>query len=112
MLVSVLRRRGEHMADTVRAYLEARGWIVSHVFDICWMDHDEPGFYKEWVSSGAKRVICLCVPDALVLEEGEYEGSYSGALTPSDSMAVEWPWRPYQPEWAGGAQEPLAAVAG
>lgn len=81
--------------------LAARGWDLSSSPDYCWLDHAElvPG-YRKVIDDGHRRwEIILCVPDALVLEcnaEDNGDIDYTGALTPADSRAGEWPWQPVQ----------------
>lgn len=71
-------------------FLASRGWDMSQPADVCYLDHSEfvPGYRK--VAAG--REIVLCPEDALMLEAGERDGDYAGALTPADSRAGEWPW--------------------
>lgn len=73
--------------------LAMRGWpvLVQKSYDLCWLDCDKTGWLK--TSDDGTRVICLCPAHALLLEEGVYDGSYSGAGLPPGSMASEWPWR-------------------
>jgi hypothetical protein len=77
----------------LRGWLSARGWDMTAVADRCWLDCDGDGYRKTWADRrGTRWEICLCPQDALVLEEGAWGGDYSGAPTPGDSAAGEWPW--------------------
>ena len=76
------------MAAPDFAFLASRGWDMTQVADVCWLDHDAPGYRK----ASAGQEIILCPEDALVLEAGEADGDYAGSLTPADSRACEWPW--------------------
>ena len=75
-----------------RAFLASRGWDLSAPVDTCYLDCAEPGYVKTAEIGGRRQEIILCLADAMVLEEGAWEGDYSGALTPADSRAGEWPW--------------------
>jgi hypothetical protein len=76
-------------------FLRTRGWELQAVFDVCWLDHSDPGYRKTLIDVNAVEwEIVLCLPDALVLEQGVWEGDYAGAPTPEDSDAAGWPWRP------------------
>lgn len=77
-------------ADT--EFLAARGWDMSAPVDTCHLDCPDPGYLK--IVNGME--IILCPADALVLEAGAWHGDYSGAETPADSMAAEWPWMALQ----------------
>ena len=82
------------MAEDLRAArLIARGWTPprDHL-DICYLDCAEPGFTK--VVRGSE--ICLCVDDAMVLENGSWGEDYAGAPLPPASRATRWPWRPLE----------------
>lgn len=78
-------------AEVVK-YLTFCGWDMSAPVDTCWLDHDEPGYLKTAVIGGKRCEIILCPADAVVLEAGVCEGDYTGALTPDDSRATEFPW--------------------
>lgn len=80
------------MPEDVTAFLTSRGWDMGAPVDTCWLDHDEPGYLKTAVVDGKRCEIILCLADAVELEAGVWEGDYSGALTPADSLATEWPW--------------------
>lgn len=69
--------------------LEERGWEELPPGELCWLDCARQALHKEWHHSE----IDLCEPHALVLESGRKNATYAGALTPSDSVAIEWPWR-------------------
>jgi hypothetical protein len=75
-------------------FLASRGWNMSQPVDMCHMDCADPGYRKAVTGTdGREWEIILCVADALVLEAGEEDGDYTGALTPADSRAGEWPWQ-------------------
>lgn len=80
------------MPENVTAFLTSRGWDMSAPADICSLDCAEPGYLKTAVVGGKRCEIILCPADALELEDGAWEGDYSGALTPADSRATEFPW--------------------
>lgn len=73
--------------------LAEKGWpvLTREPYDLCWLDCDGKGWLK--TSDDGEQCICLCPAHALVLEEGAYEGDYTGALLPPGSMAGAWPWR-------------------
>jgi len=73
-------------------FLAGRGWELTAPVDICHLDHDEPGYRKVIERGGCRYEIILCLPDAMVLEQGSYRGDYDGAETPADSRAAEWPF--------------------
>jgi hypothetical protein len=91
------------MTPSERAFLESRGWQMSQPVDICSLDHSEsePGYLKVVTTGGEQWEIILCAADALVLEEGAWEGDYTGAPTPPDSRAADWPWMPVVQAAAG-----------
>jgi hypothetical protein len=75
-------------------FLVSRGWDMTKPVDICHLDCPAPGYRKIIIDqAGHEWEIILCLEDALVLEEGAWEGDYDGALTPAYSRAAEWPWR-------------------
>lgn len=69
--------------------LREAGWHTGEYFDTCWLDCAKPGYL---LISG-NRVICLCPEHALVLEQGRWDGDYTGAPLPPESRATEWPWQ-------------------
>jgi hypothetical protein len=74
------------------AFLAGRGWDMTGAADVCSLDCSDPG-YRKVIDDGHRRwEIILCPADAMVLEAGEADGDYTGALTPADSRAGEWPW--------------------
>jgi hypothetical protein len=73
-------------------FLARQGWDMSAPVDICHLDCSAPGYLKVV----GDREIILCPDDAMVLEDGAWHGSYSGAETPADSWAGEWPWMALQ----------------
>lgn len=76
--------------------LAGLGWEVDAAPDVCWLDHAAaPAYRKVWTDRYGRRwEIYLCPGDALVLEQGAWNGDYDGAPTPGASMAGEWPWLP------------------
>ena len=81
------------MAEPDAAWLASRGWDMGRPADVCHLDCSAPGFLKTMTdASGRAWEIILCPEDAMVLEAGEADGDYSGALTPADSRAGAWPW--------------------
>jgi hypothetical protein len=73
------------------AFLRERGWDMSRPADVCYLDCSAPGYLKQWDGTRGRCEIILCREDALVFEAGALDGDYSGALTPADSCAAEWP---------------------
>jgi hypothetical protein len=71
----------------LRPDLASLGWSAAPR-DICWMDCERPGHVKY----DGKRVICLCLDHAALLESGCIGGDYTGAPLPAESLAPEWPW--------------------
>jgi YD repeat-containing protein len=79
-------------ADDAREQLTSRGW-EDGAGEKCWLDCTAPGLRREWTDrAGQEWEIFLCPDDAAVLEQGAWNGDYSGAPLPEDSQAREWPW--------------------
>jgi hypothetical protein len=73
--------------------LQLAGWSPE-VWDVCYLECGEPGYLRRWTSpDGVDLYIALCLPHAVTLEHGVFNGSYRGAPLPSDSRCTEWPWR-------------------
>lgn len=67
-----------------------QGWQYLEVPDVCWMDCSAPAAARR--ESGGREIV-LCEFHALYLQAGCWDGDYSGAPLPPDSVAVSWPWR-------------------
>lgn len=80
------------MPEPDTEFLASRGWDMSAPVDTCHLDCPAPGYLKVV----GEREIILCPDDAMVLEQGAWHGDYTGAVTPADSMASEWPWMALQ----------------
>lgn len=78
-------------------WLAGRGWDLTQVYDVCWLDCPIPGFRKVWrLPDGTAQEICLCAWHAVRLEQGEWAGDYIGAPLPEESVAADWPWLPLE----------------